>query len=512
MKSGRPRSGAKRRRTSERLFDRRSFLKAAAILALSRSGCAPRRFPQESGVLVNDIHSGLNPTRVARIVAADSVEAVREALRAARREGRPLAIAGGRHAMGGQQFATDAVLLDTRGMKRILSLDAESGLVEAEAGIQWPDLIAGLLARQEGRDRQWGIAQKQTGADRLTLGGALAANVHGRGLAMKPIVGDVESFVLLDAAGETRRCSRTENAELFRLAVGGYGLFGIVTSVRLRLTPRRKLERVVEVRTTDELPAAFANRIAEGFCYGDFQFATDEKSEDFLRKGVFSCYRPVDPATPILARQRELSEGDWGTLLSLAHFDKARAFEQYARHYLATSGQIYWSDTHQLSTYLDDYHRALDEKLGTGQRATEMITEIYVPRKDLAGFLGEVRDDFRANRVELIYGTIRLIERDDESFLAWARQPYACVIFNLHIVHTPEAKARAAEAFRRLIDIAIGRQGSYYLTYHRHATRRQVETCYPQFAEFLRLKRKHDPEERFQSDWYRHFKAMFAAP
>jgi len=141
-----------------------------------------------------------------------------------------------------------------------------------------------------------------------------------------------------------------------------------------------------------------------------------------------------------------------------------------------------------------------------------MITEIYVPRKELAGFLGEVRDDFRSNRVELIYGTIRLIERDDESFLAWARQPYACVIFNLHIVHTTEAEARAAEAFRRLIDMAIRRKGSYYLTYHKHASRRQVEACYPQFAEFLRLKRKHDPEERFQSDWYRHSKAMFAAP
>lgn len=36
-------------------------------------------------------------------------------------------------------------------------------------------------------------------------------------------------------------------------------------------------------------------------------------------------------------------------------------------------------------------------------------------------------------------GTIRLIERDDETFLAWARQPYACVIFNLHVVHTAEA-------------------------------------------------------------------------
>jgi FAD/FMN-containing dehydrogenase len=84
------------------------------------------------------------------------------------------------------------------------------------------------------------------------------------------------------------------------------------------------------------------------------------------------------------------------------------------------------------------------------------------------------------------------------------------VIFNLHVVHSPEGLARAAAAFRRLIDLAVRFGGSYYLTCHRWATRRQVEACYPQFAEFLRLKRRYDPEERFQSEWYRHYRAMFA--
>jgi len=111
---------------------------------------------------------------------------------------------------------------------------------------------------------------------------------------------------------------------------------------------------------------------------------------------------------------------------------------------------------------------------------------------------------------DLIYGTIRLIERDDESFLAWAREPYACIIFNLHTVHSRQGLERSSRAFRRLIDPGIAHGGSYYLTYHRYATRKQVETCYPQFPEFLRLKRKYDPHERFQSDRYRHYQTMFA--
>jgi FAD/FMN-containing dehydrogenase len=182
----------------------------------------------------------------------------------------------------------------------------------------------------------------------------------------------------------------------------------------------------------------------------------------------------------------------------------------YTAHYLATSGQIYWSDTHQLSEYIDHYHAALDAHLGAKARCTEVITEIYVPRAELARFFAEVRADFLANDVNLIYGTVRLIERDDESFLAWASESFACVIFNLHTEHTPEGIAHSAAAFQRLIDLAISYGGSYYLTYHRFARKDQVERCYPQFEAFLSKKREYDPDERFQSDWYRHCRDMFA--
>ena len=193
----------------------------------------------------------------------------------------------------------------------------------------------------------------------------------------------------------------------------------------------------------------------------------------------------------------------------LAHTNQKRAFEIYAEYYLSTTGQVYWSDTHQLSIYPDNYHREIDQKLHAPYPASEIITEINVPRPMLKEFFDEVRDDFRKNEVSLIYGTVRIIERDDESFLPWAKQAYACVIFNLHTVHNPEGLQRSADAFRRLIDMAARRGGTYYLTYHRFATRKQVESCYPQFAESLQLKRKYDPEERFQSDWYRHYKSMF---
>jgi FAD/FMN-containing dehydrogenase len=462
------------------------------------------------GAYVNDIHSQLNPALVDRIVRPDSEAAVAAAIKSARDAGKAICIAGGRHAMGGQQFASGAVLIDTRKLRRVLKLDAARGVVEAEAGVQWPELVEQLVARQRGQKRPWGIIQKQTGADRLTLGGAIGANIHGRGLNLRPFIGDVDSFTLVDAAGRVLNCSRTENAELFRLAFGGYGLFGVITRVRLRLMPRAKLERVVRIIDVGDLMPAVAERIAQGFTYGDCQFSTDVPSDGFMRTGVFSCYRPLPPDAAMPAEYKELGDAQWRELYYLSHADTRRTYENYSSYYLSTTGQRYWSDTHQLSVYIDDYHRELDVRLKAPVKGSEMITELYVPRPALPAFLDAVRADFRQHGAKLIYGTIRLIETDGESFLAWARQPWACTVMNLHVDHSEDGVRKAAADFRRLIDRAIAHGGSYFLTYHRWATRQQVDACYPQMAEFLRLKRRYDPGEVFQSDWYRHYRNMFA--
>jgi FAD/FMN-containing dehydrogenase len=326
---------------------------------------------------------------------------------------------------------------------------------------------------------------------------------------MRPFISDVEAFTLVDAEGNVKHCSRTSNPELFSLAVGGYGLFGVIVSVTLRLAPRLKMRRDVRLLQLEELMPAFADRITAGYVFGDFQFAIDPDSRDFMQRGVFSCYLPVDDATPSYTAARELSEQDWRNLLHLAHTDKTAAFEHYARHYLATDGQHDWSDRLQRSTYLDGYHRDIDRTLG--HCGSEVIGEIYVPRERLVDFMRTAAADFKQHGVDLIYGTVRLIERDTESFLPWARQDYACVIFNLHTPHTADGIDATHRAFRRLIDMAIARDGSFYLTYARAASAAQVSACYPRFAQFLEAKRRFDPQGRFQSNWYRHYLALFGS-
>ncbi|GEM_PF-112134 len=508
---------------SESTLNRRDFLRvilgASGFIGVLPVSCARQItkpgtdskgavVKEPGGVLVNDVHTGLNPTLVDRIVYPNSIDSIGETIRTAHREGKAICIAGARHAMGAQQFATNGILIDTTAMSRVLNFNPQEGTVEVEAGIQWPVLIGYLIKAQKNQPNQWGIAQKQT-ADWLSIGGSLGSNVHGHGLRTKPFIEDVESFVLIDANGMELRCSRQENTELFRLAIGGYGLFGIIYSITLRLAPRQKVERVAEIIGVEDLMQAYEERIRDGFLYGTFLYNANPESDDFLRKGILVYYRPVDTSKPVPDYEEQPSSDKWINLRYLAHTDKGQYFQKVSRHYLSTSGNLSWSDTHQMGLYIKGYHHILDQMLGTPE-SSDITTEVYVPRGAIVDFAGEVREDFRKNRVDLIFGDIGIIQRDDESFLAYAKKNYARMSFNVHTVHSPEGVERTRQAYRRLIDMAVRRGGSYYLTNHRFATSDQVKACYPQFQEFLRLKKKYDPEERFQSDWYRYYKETLA--
>lgn len=464
---------------------------------------------RDPAVIVNDVHSQLNETRVAAIVKPANIDDLRVVLDAATQSGRSISIAGGRHAMGGQQFGTGTLLVDTRALDRVLAFDTTAGHVTVEGGVQWPALLSYLERAQAQSARPWGIYQKQTGADRFSLAGALSSNIHGRGLTLKPIVQQVESFDLMDHSGDVLRCSRTEHPELFRLAIGGYGLFGVITCVTLRLRPRVRVRRIVRMASSADVIPLLDARAHAGGLYGDYQFVIDAGSADYLRRGILSCYQPVSNDTPLTVDPVRFTQEDWARLTFYSHADKRHAFDLYSRKYLQTSGQVYWSDSQLFSSYVDNYHADLDRALGACTKGTEMITELYVPPDRFPAFMEDARSALRHHRADVIYGTVRLIEPDDETMLRWARERYACIVFNLHVEHTPQAVARAADAFRDLIDLAIARNGSYYLTYHRWARRDQVDRCYPQMREFLAAKRRFDPRELFQSDWYRHYRRMF---
>ena len=436
--------------------------------------------------VVNDVHSRLNETTVDAVVPVDSLESIGTTLDRARSTGRQVSIAGGPPRDG-----RPAVLLGRRRPRhapaRRRPLDRRGARPHrGRAGIQWPALIDALahtLGDPPEADRRRRPLHRRRG-----LGERPRPRPH-----LRPFVDDVESLVVVGADGVARTCSRDENADLFRLVCGGYGLFGVVHSATLRLDRRRKVERVVRLAHASELEELFAERIEDGYLYGDFQFAIDPASPDFLQRGICSCYRPVARRHAARRRPQALGRGLEPTPPPRAPRQVAR-LRRLREHYLATSGQVYLSDRHQLATYVPGYH---------WDGSSEMISELYVPRPLLADFLAAAARDLRALEADVVYGTVRLIERDDETFLAWAREPWACVVLNLHVEHTrwesrtrrrlPAADRPRARARRELLPHlsplgdALG----------------QLLAAYPQLPAFLEAKRAHDPDELFQSDWYR---------
>jgi FAD/FMN-containing dehydrogenase len=86
-----------------------------------------------AGTWVDDTHARVNRTRVRRVERPTTTAALARLVRRAAAAGEQLSIAGGRHAMGGQAFASGGVLIDTTGLDRVLALDPVRGTVRAQA-------------------------------------------------------------------------------------------------------------------------------------------------------------------------------------------------------------------------------------------------------------------------------------------------------------------------------------------------------------------------------------------
>src|SRR5690348_16635757 len=117
-------------------------------------------------------------------------------------------------------------------LDRILRIDESQGLVEVQAATAWRTIAAQLRPGDPGA---------QVWTTMPTVGESLARNAAGPD--GRPAVAHVASLTLITPEGELRRVSRSRDAELFSLAVGGHDLFGTLYSVTLRID---SLGRAVE--------------------------------------------------------------------------------------------------------------------------------------------------------------------------------------------------------------------------------------------------------------------------
>src|SRR5688500_9980273 len=138
---------------------RRSFLQQGVALVFCGTGCASLR--HSAAREVNDVQSRLNKTVVEHIVKPDSLSQVERVISNAAAQGKAVSVCGGRHAMGGQQFISQGFLLDTTDLTRVLKFDSQAGIIEVEAGMQWPQLYKVLQARQRDPDNSWTLPRNK---------------------------------------------------------------------------------------------------------------------------------------------------------------------------------------------------------------------------------------------------------------------------------------------------------------------------------------------------------------
>lgn len=118
---------------------------------------------------------------------------------------------------------------DMRHFNHMLAFDAASGQLTAEAGVMLGDIISAFLPRG------W-FPPVTPGTKFVTLGGMIAADVHGKNHHRHGSFGGFLDWIdVMQADGQTVRCSKDENRDLFEWTIGGMGLTGIILRAAFRL-------------------------------------------------------------------------------------------------------------------------------------------------------------------------------------------------------------------------------------------------------------------------------------
>ncbi len=410
-------------------------------------------------------------------------------------EGLRISIAGARHSMGGHSLVPGGIVIDMTPFNK-LELDEERDLLHVQAGAKWSDVIPYL----DQRGKSVAIMQSNNS---FTVGGSISVNCHGWQYGRPPISSSVESFRLMLADGTIVDCSRTENKKLFSLALGGYGLFGVILDVDLRVVPNERYHLKQSVVPVEEALSTFDQMTAESnvaMTYARMSIIPDR----FLQEVIISVlYRDSSPVEllpklkePGLAKiRRSLFRGstdsDYGKKL---RWDAETKLQPRLR-------QRYYSRNQLLNEGVEVFeNRSADY--------TDILHEYFVPRAGLVQFVEDLRTIVPRHKQDLLNVTIRKIDTDEDTFLRYADQPLFAFVMLFHQPRTEDGDTQMEDMTVELIDAALQAGGRYYLPYRLHATTEQFHSAYPQAKQFFTLKKVYDPRELFQNQFYRKYNPL----
>jgi FAD/FMN-containing dehydrogenase len=440
--------------------------------------------PQSSPLIINDV-SQLNPIQVAEVITPTTTDEIVDAVK---KHAGPISIGGARHSMGGQTATKDALFIDMRQFNRVLSFAPAEKTITVQAGIRWRQ----IQERIDAANLSVKIMQSYAN---FTVGGSLSVNAHGRYVGLGPIILSVKSLKVVLADGTVVEASPTSNANIFNGVIGGYGGLGVIVEATFELTDNIKIKRHAETMLATDYKRYFFDNIR------DRPEAVFHNAEiyppDYSTVRAVTFWITSDPLTiqdrliPMGQSYRLDRFGIW--VMSEWPFGKSLRQHIFDPNYYEKE-PVTWRN----------YEASLDTvelEPASRETSTYAIEEYFLPVDRFDDFLPMMRDILRRHGVNVIYASIRHAKQDPGSLLAWARtEVFAFVVYYKQGTSDLDQKEVGVWT-RELIDAALDLGGTYYLPYQLHATEQQFQRAYPRAPEYLELKQRLDPTNKFRSEF-----------
>lgn len=435
-----------------------------------------------------------------RYAAPRNAEELAELLRRAAEENLPVAFRGSGRSYGDAALNGAGLTLDLGGMNRMLSWDPVAGIAEAEPGLT----IEGLWRRTI-EDGFWPAVVPGTMFP--TLGGCLAMNVHGKNNFRAGVFGEhVLGFDLLTVNGESLRCSREENPEIFHAAIGGAGLLGVIHRVRLRL--KRVESGLVRVeplaaRSFGEMFDRFEERrAAADYLVGWIDGWREGRGEIHQANYVPAAEDPLGPASLHVERQGlpprilGIPRGQTWRLMRPLSGDLGMRAVNLAKYTLAcwhTPGKTYLQSLAAFS-FLLDY--VPNWRLMYGDGGFIQI-QLFVPDGAARTLLPEVLRTCRRRGLVSSLGVLKR-HRPDPFLLTHGLDGWSLA---LDFRVTPRRREPLWQLGRELTEKVLAAGGKFYLAKDALLRPEDLAAAHgPRLATFRELKRRLDPQGLLASD------------
>lgn len=441
--------------------------------------------------------SHLNETIIDSIVkvAADPETAIKQLaalVQTAVAASQKISIAGAQHSMGGHTIYPNGLLIDMKSFNW-MKLDSVHNILTVGSGALWSSIIPYL----DSYGKSVAVMQSNNS---FSVGGSISVNCHGWQPNSSPIASTVESFRLLDAKGAIVTCSRKENQELFSLVLGGYGLFGIVLDVQLRVVDNRMYRLEQYVIKSDEYIKKYDELVNQqlniGMVYGRININPDH----FMEEAMLSVFT-IDKDAAIAPLKKAGFAG-----LRRSVF-RGSANSNYGKNLRWKMEKL---SAHVISGKSFARNQLLNEGVETFQNTdpayTDILHEYFIPKDSVVHFIKVLGGILPKYKADLLNITLRNVKEDKDTYMRYARKEVFGFVMLYNQPRTTEGEQEMEKLTRQLINEAIQLGGSYYLPYRLHATKEQMRSAYPMTDSFFGLKKKYDPNELFQNQFYKAYK------